>query len=75
MFIPLTQVRARVTRQAEALGLVVLNMRSKMGHHAFSYRGAKCLMELDPELRQVETLIGFKNELIKRICRDINHPT
>ena len=49
--------------------------RSKMGRHVFSYRGAKCWMEIDPELRQLEKLAGFKSQLIKRICRDINHPT
>ncbi len=75
MFISLTQVRTRVTRQTETLGLVVPDIRSKLGRHAFYYHGAKCWMELDPELRQIEKLSGFKSEMMKRISRDINHPT
>ena len=75
MFTSLNQVRTRTTRQTESLGLLIPDLRSHMGRYAFSYRGAKFWTNLDPTLRKEEELNGFKGQLIKQICRNINHPT
>ena len=74
MFTRLEQVRKR-TRQTMNYGLLVPDIRSKMGRYCFSYRGSKCWMDLDNQTRSIAKLASFKSELIRLICRDLNHPT
>ena len=76
MYIPLSSLNVRETRQGSTMCMKVPLVKTCMGQKAISYIGPSSWNQLPVEARLIAKFDTFKNHL-KRICMNLfeNHPT
>ena len=74
MFIKESDQRERRTRNMDTLSMVVPFLRTTQGRKSFSYHGPYCWNSLDQPIRMIESINVFKNDILKLLMWDVNHP-
>ncbi len=68
--------RARVTRSANNMNMMVKGFKTEKGRQAFAYRGPICWNKLSNELKNCHNFNSFKRQLMARYTSVWdNHPT
>ena len=64
----------RRATSASDTDVIVPNNRMAIGRKSFAYKGPVFWNSLKTELKNIETVNGFKNAYVKELLREVNHP-